>query len=161
MAETELRERILAVLDAGGGEELGGQRFLPLVTLESGARYAIDAELRWIVIASNGEASVVSAEKAHLLHEALEWKRDRFDAEIEAAAKTHGLPVDDLVFSFPVFDLARAVLSRQSSYMTRLALEWLRPTELRPLRAEIKAVLDKPNIPSPIKDLAARLVVPE
>jgi hypothetical protein len=58
-------------------------------------------------------------------------------------------------------EVIRAVLARQSSYLTRLALEWIRPTELRELRREILAVREVPNLPVAVKQYAERLVVPE
>jgi hypothetical protein len=162
MDQSTLRERVQAVLDAGGGQTADGHRFLPLITLESGGRYGLDADLRWLVVSPDGAAvSVFTPSSGHLMHEALEWKREAFDGALEAAARSFDLPVDDVVFSFPVFDVIRAVFARKSSYMTRLALQWLRPTELRELRADIKAILDQPNMPRPVKDLAERLVVPE
>jgi hypothetical protein len=65
-----------------------------------------------------------------------------------------------VLFAFPVADLVRAVLDKRISYLTRLALAWLRPTELRELRAEILAVSKDSFMPSPVRDLAGRLVVP-
>jgi hypothetical protein len=55
----------------------------------------------------------------------------------------------------------RAVLEKEHPYLTRLALEWIRPTELRALRAELVAVTKAASMPLPVKDLAERLIVPE
>jgi hypothetical protein len=57
--------------------------------------------------------------------------------------------------------VVRAVLAKEHPYLTRLALEWLRTTELRELRAEIKQVARSTDMPHAVRDLAERLVVPE
>jgi hypothetical protein len=158
---TELGKRVREILDGGGGETAGEHRFLPLVTLESGARYGLDAEARWLIVPAEGPAIRYEVAVAHLLHEALEQKRDLFDEAIEEGARARGLPVDDVLFSFPAVEVVRAVLAREHAYLTRLALQWIRPTELRELRAEIKAVTRAPTMPVPVKDLAERLIVPE
>jgi hypothetical protein len=161
MDPTELAKRVREILDGGGGESVGEHRFLPLVTLDSGARYGLDAEAGWLIVPAEGPAVRYDLAVAHLLHEALEWKRDRFDEAIEEGARAAGLPVDDVLFSFPAVEAVRAVLAKDHAYLTRLALQWIRPTELRELRAAIKAVSLAPNMPLPLKDLAERLIVPE
>jgi hypothetical protein len=158
--ESTLGARIAEIFAKGGGE--GEPRFLPLVTLDSEARCGLDAELRWVVAAAEGGAVVViGKDNVHLLHEVLEWKRDRFDDALAEAARALELPEDDLVFAFPVIDLVRAVLDKRVSYLTRLALAWLRPTELRPLRTELLFVSKDSFMPAPVRGLAERLVVPE
>ncbi len=145
----------------GGGEAIGDLRFLPLCTLESGARYGVDALGRWILVpADERPPSVISAENAHLYHEALETKRRTFEDILADAAREHALPVDPLVFSFPATTVVRAMLEKRSSYLTRLALEWLLPSELRELRTEILAVTTDDRMPKPVRDFATRLVVP-
>ena len=159
--ESALGTRVREILEQGGGEPLGDARFLPLVTLESGARQGIDGALRWVQIPADGSAPVlISDGNVHLLHEAIEQRRDHFDEAIEQQARALGLPVDDLLFSYPVTALVRSILARRSSYLTRLALAWLRTTELRPLRDEILAVTRDSTMTGPVKDLATRLVVP-
>lgn len=142
-----------------------GEGLLPLVTLDSGARYGLDVasgSVRWIIDHGDGRPNTAfSGETAHLFHEALEWKRDRFDNELEESARSFGLSADDVVFSYPVFDVARAIFAKKSSFLTRLMLEWLRPTELRELRVEIKEVIATPNMPRAVIALAERLVVPD
>ncbi|MFT3772116.1 MAG: hypothetical protein QM820_42465 [Minicystis sp.] len=138
------------------------ERFLLLVTLDSGARCGIDREGRWVLVPEDGRAPVRWSEgEAHLFHEALEWKRARFDDAVEEAARALGLPAEDVLFSFPAIEVIRAVLAKQQPYLTRLALQWIGPTELRALRREILAVTRQDNMPVPVKELAARLVVPE
>jgi hypothetical protein len=182
-----LATRLQEILDAGGGEPLGPgpslpPRFLPLVTLDSGARCGLDRDAAWIFLPGDGRPAVrcppatagapaprpttgapapEPPAAAHHFHEVLEWKRSRFDDSVEAAARAAALPVDEAVFSFPAVDVVRAVLAKQHAYMTRLALEWLRTTELRELRAEIVAVGRALDMPVAVKDLAERLTVPE
>lgn len=158
---SDLCTQIREILEGGGGEPLGTGRFLSLVTLDSGARYGLDHEGRWVVVPADERPPVpFTVEDAHLMHEALEWKRNRFDDAIEKAAASAGLPKDDVVYSFPVVEVIRAVLGKRSAYLTRLALEWLRPSELRELRREILEVTTALNMPLPTRDLARRLVVP-
>jgi hypothetical protein len=158
--ESTLRARISEIFAKGEGT--GEPPFLPLVTLDSDARYGLDGELRWVLVAAEGSAPVaIDKANVHLLHEGLEWKRDRFDDAVAEAARAFALPEDEIVFSFPVIDLVRAILDKRVSYLTRLSLAWLRPTELRELRAEIVAVSKDSFMPGPVRSLAERLIVPE
>ncbi len=100
------------------------------------------------------------ADNLHLFHEAIEWKRDRFDDALAETARALGLPEDALFLAFPATGVVRAVLAKRSSYMTRLALLWLLPSELRELREDILTVCRDAFMPTPVKDLAHRLVVP-
>lgn len=171
MDAKELSARVRAILEGGAGEALPGPvtagspgRFLVLVTLDSGARCGLDTEARWLLVPvpEEGRAPIVWAEDtAHLFHEPLEWKRARFDDAVEEAARALGLPAVDVVDSFPVTEVIRAVLAKEQPYLTRLALQWLRPTELRALRRELLAVSRHSGMPVPVKELAERLVVPE
>lgn len=157
--ESTLRARITEVLAQAEGAD--APRFLSLVTLESGARYGLDADLRWVLAAAEtGAVVTLDKDSVHLLHEAIEWKRDVFDDALADGARAHALPVDEVVDAFPVADLLRAVLDKRISYLTRLALAWLRPSELRALRAEILAVSKDSFMPAPVRGLAERLVVP-
>jgi hypothetical protein len=165
MSQPDLGAHVKAALEHGAGEELPGQaggRFLALATLDSGARCGLDEAGAWILV-NDGAAEPVrfSAEGAYLFHEALEWKRARFESALEEGARALGLPEGDVVFSFPAVAVVRAVLARQAAYMTRLALEWVLPSELRELRADIVAVRKHDNMPAPVKQLAERLIVPE
>lgn len=158
--ESPLAARIAEIFARGEGQ--GEPPFLPLVTLDSEARYGLDAERRWILAGPEGAAPlVISKSNVHLFHEALEWKRSRFDDAVTDAARALGLPEDEVVDSFPVFDLVRAMFERRVVFLTRLSLAWLRPSELREVRAEILVVSKDPLMPAPVRDLATRLVVPE
>ena len=159
MKASELGARVKEILEAGGE---GAGRFLPLVTLDSGARCGLDPDGRWLLVPDDGRPAVVYAPaEAHLFHEVLEHKRRRFDDALEEAARAAGLPADEVLFAFPAVEVIRAVLAKEQPYLTRLALEWIGPTELRLLRAEIRAVTRALAMPLPVKQLAERLVVPE
>lgn len=160
--ESPLATRVRELLEAGGGEPLADGRFVPLATLESGARVGINAHAAWVHVPDpDGPARVFKAEQAHSFYEVLETKRHDFDDAIEAAAAAAGLPAEEVLFSFPAIPIIRAVLARGFPYLTRLALLWIRNTELRELRAEILEVSRSLEMPTPIRDLAAHLVVPE
>jgi hypothetical protein len=172
MDAPSLGARLKEIFEAGGGEPTGAgadpgpagaaaARFLPLVTLDSGARCGLDVEGRWLIVPEGGPAVRYAPAQAHLFHEPLEWKRRRFDDAVEASARAAGLPADEVVFSFPSVDVIRAVLAKEHPYLTRLALEWIAPTELRLLRTEIRGVTKGQNMPLPVKELAERLIVPE
>jgi hypothetical protein len=165
MSGHDLGTQVREILEAGGGEPIdaaGTSRFLLLVTLDSGARVGIDHEARWILLPEDGRpATRYTPESAYLFHEALEWKRGRFDDAVESAARALGLPAEEVLFSFPAIEVIRAVLAKKAAYLTRLALQWILPTELRTLRAEIKEVTTSLDMPLPVKDLAGRLIVPE
>jgi hypothetical protein len=157
-----LATRVRELLDAGGGEPLESGRFLPVATLASGARLGLDASASWILVPEGGgPIRAYAAEHAHIFYEVLESRRDEFDDAIEAAARAAGLPPDEVVFSFPAIAVVRAVLTKSFPYLTRLALLWIRNTELRELRADLIAVSRSGDMPVPIRDLAERLIVPE
>jgi hypothetical protein len=163
MDPTDLGKRVRELLDGGGGEvaPTGADPFVPLVTLDSGARCGLDREAAWLFVPESGPTVRYAPATAHLFHEVLEHKRRRFDDAVEDAARALGLPAEQVLFSFPAVDVIRAVLAKEHPYLTRLALEWIAPTELRSLRAEIRAVTQAMGMPLPVKELAARLVVPE
>ncbi|WP_437682760.1 hypothetical protein [Sorangium sp. So ce131] len=156
-----LKEQVCALLEAGGGEPLDGGRFLPLVTLESGARVGLDGSAAWVFAPEGGAAQVFAPERGQVFFEVLESRRDDFDARLEEAARAAGLPPEEVAFSFPAEQVVRSVLSKGLPTMTRLALSWLRLTEVRALRADIAAVSRDPTMPGAIRDLAERLTVRE
>lgn len=161
MDAKDLGKRVQELLDGGGGEPVGTDRFVPLVTLDSGARCGLDREAGWLFVPETGPAVRFAPATAHLFHEVLEQKRRSFDDALEEAARAVGLPAEEVLFSFPAVDVIRAVLAKDQPYLTRLALEWIAPTELRLLRAELRAVTRAFGMPLPVKELAERLVVPE
>jgi hypothetical protein len=132
------------------------------MTLDSGARCGLDREGRWVLVPDGGKAPVrFDPAGAHLFHEVLEVRRARFDDAVETAARALELPAEEIVLTFPAVDVVRGVLAKEHPYLTRLALEWIAPTELRVLRAEIRAVTRIASMPTATKELAERLVVPE
>jgi hypothetical protein len=162
MDASNLVTKLGELLDGGGGAPVPGtpEHFVPLVTLDSDARVGLDAAGAWLLVPGDGGAVVRFAPgRAHLFHEVLEWKRRRFDDALEDTARALGLPAEEALFSFPSVAVIRAILERETPYLTRLALEWIAPTELRPLRAEILAASKSPNMPVPVRELAQRLVV--
>lgn len=165
MDQAKLVARAAELLEGGAGEPIPGsasERFLPLVTLESGARCGIDSKACWLIAPEDDKPAVrFSPATAHLFHEPLEWKRGRFDDAIEEGARAVGLPPDDTVLAYPSVEIIRAVIAKQASYLTRLALHWAHNTELRELRRDIVSVTKQDNMPVAVKELAARLIVPE
>lgn len=151
-----------ALVEEGKGEVVAGARFLPLVTLDSGARIGLDAEGRFAITDADGGGppSPYADEDGHVFHEALEWKRARFDDALEEGAQALGLPVDEVFAAFPVAGIVRAVLSKGMHYTTRLALHWLRPSELREMRDDLLRISQDRTLPTPIRELAGRLCVP-
>ena len=161
MGDEALIASIREAIGQGRGEAVGGLTVLPLVTLESETRIAIDDAGRWVVLPPDRPPIVCGPDNAHVLTEALEWKRSAFDDALEASARTFGLPPDDVLLSCPVFALVGAALETGTSYLVRLGLSWLVPTELRPMRAAIVRVTAATHLPASVRDLADRLVVPE
>jgi hypothetical protein len=166
MDASNLETKLGELLDAGGGEPIPGtqEHFVPLVTLDSDARVGLDAAGAWVLVPGEGAANPAVVRfapgRGHLFHEVLEWKRRRFDDTLEDAARALGLPAEETLFSFPSIPVIRAILERETPYLTRLALEWIAPTELRPLRPEILAASKSADMPVPVRELAQRLVVP-
>jgi hypothetical protein len=138
-----------------------GDASTPLVTLESGAVISLDRSAHWIHTSSEGLMTQFTAATGHVFAEVVEQPRDTFDDALAASARAAELPSDEVVFAFPALDVVRAVLAKNYAYLTRLALLWIRPSELREMRAEIILVTETPNIPGPVKDLARRLTVAE
>jgi hypothetical protein len=158
--DESLGAAVRAILEQGKGEAAGTARFLPLVTLDSNARVGIDERGQWVLVLEDGEVRTYTPGDEHLFHEVLEWKRARFDEALEEGARSQGLPPDAVSLGFPATGIVRAVLSRNLHYLMRLGLLWLHPTELREMRDDIARVSEERGTPTPIKDLARRLLVP-
>ena len=156
-----LSDSVREALEAGRGAVFDGRPALPLVTLESGARVALDADLVWLLLRTDGGVRPAVAGDEHVLHEVVEQKRADFEAALEAGARAAGLDPDAVVLAFPATAVVRAVLGRRVAFLVLLALRWLAPTELRELRADILLVAKGSDLPLPVKELAAHLVVPE
>jgi len=151
--------RILELVAAGAGEPLFATRFFPLVELDSGARVGLDAQARF-VIALPDELCICSFDNGHMFHEVLEWNRNKFDDALEQGAKPHGLPPLEVSLSFPASEIVRAVLVKNMHYTTRLALQWLRPSELRDVQVEIRKIAEDRKTPTVLRDFAARMLLP-
>ncbi|MRG90548.1 hypothetical protein [Polyangium spumosum] len=153
--------RLRALVEEGKGETIGTARFFPLVTLDSGARVGLDGEGRFVLARAEGDTIVVyTAEDAHVFHEVLEWKRSLFDDTLEDAARALGLSAVEVSFAFPVSGIVRAVLAKNMHYTTRLALAWLRPSELRDVQDDLRRVAEDRQLPTTLRDFAQRLLVP-
>jgi len=101
-----------------------------------------------------------TAEDAHVFHEVLEWKRSVFDDTLEDAARGLGLPAVEVSLAFPVSGIVRAVLAKNVHYTTRLAMAWLRPSELREMQDDLRRVAGDRQLPMSLRDFAQRLLVP-
>jgi len=139
---------------------LTGDATLPLAKLDSGASVSLDATARWVFTTDAGVASVFGDGTTLAFGEVLEQKREAFEDALAAGAREAGLPADDVVLAFPAVALVRSVLAKEFAYMTRLALLWIRPSELRELRQDIVRISESSRTPGPIRDLAKRLIVP-
>ncbi len=156
MVETRIHE----LVEAGAGEIVFATRFFPLVELDSGTRVGLDAQARFTI--THPDALVVyEAEEGHMFHEVLEMKRNQFDDALEQGAKTLGLPPIEVSLSFPASGIVRAVLVKNMHYTTRLALQWLRPSEVRDVQVEIRRIVEDRKNPTVLRDFAKRLLVPE
>jgi hypothetical protein len=160
---TQVRE----ILEGGRGEQSGDRQFVPLLSLDSGARYGIDAQGQWMALlpasaeTRNEAATVYTQADPHAFYEALEQPRSVFETRLEEGARAVGLPPAEVVLSFPAVQLVRAVLARQSAYLIRRALLWIHPTELRELRPDLVRLVESPHLSTHVKDLAERLIVTE
>ncbi|MDI1479048.1 hypothetical protein [Polyangium sp. y55x31] len=159
MDET-FRLHVRAIAAEGKGEPFGGRIFLPLVTLDSGARVGVDGDGTFVLASAEGDViSPYSTEDAHVFHEVLEWKRDAFDDKLEEAGRALGLPELSASLAFPASGVVRAVLAKNMHYTTRLALSWLRPSELRQVQDDIRRVAEDKQLPTTLRDFARRLLV--
>ena len=153
--------RLRVLVEEGKGESIGSARFFPLVTLDSGTRVGLDGEGRFALASAEGDVlSAYTPEDAHVFHEVLEWKRSLFDDTLEDAARALGLPAVEVGFAFPVTGIVRAVLAKNMHYTTRLALSWLRPSELRNMQNNLHRVAGDRQLPTSLRDFAQRLLVP-
>jgi hypothetical protein len=161
---SDLGERVAALSAGDGAAVVDDRRFVPLLELGSGARLGLFAgpvgEPGWIVV-EDGRATVFGPGGEIGFVEPLEQPRAEFDAALERGAAAAGLPAEDVLFAFPVLELARALLARGQPYFSRLVLMWLLPSELRPLKEDIAKVAENDELPHALRDLARRLVVPE
>ena len=95
-----------------------------------------------------------SEDDGHMFHEVLEWNRNKFDDALEQGAKALGLPPIEVSLAFPASGIVRAVLVKNMHYTTRLALQWLRPSEVRDVQVEIRRIVEDRKIPTVLRDFA-------
>jgi hypothetical protein len=165
-AMTELANALRSAHAAETAETHDTLCFVPLLTLESGARMgpcariaAEDGAVGWA--AHDGDRLIPFSEaNARHFVELLESDRRHIDDQIERAASERGLPVDEALFSLPAAPLVRAITVTRSPHYCRLALAWLLPTELRELRDDIAPLVDDTSLPHMVRELAQRLLVP-
>ena len=151
-------------------ESIADRRFVALLTLDSGMRYGLhfDVDEQGVVthapawaVEREGALTCFDVDTAKHFVEVLEHDRRQFEERLEARAREVGLPEMDVVFSFPAFDLVRAMMSSESHHYMRLGMSWLLPSELRELRAALITIRDNGELPDRLRSLAHRLVVPE
>jgi hypothetical protein len=153
------REVFEQLVEDGVAETLGDEQFVSVLKLVSGARYGVVAGLRWAVV--DGERfTLFGAGNEKAFVEALEYVRADFDDQLEAGAAARGFDGMALMFAFPAIELVQAMLLSGSPHFSRLALAWLRPTEIRAVRDELIAVTKDTLLPKAVRELATRLVVP-
>lgn len=155
-----LAASVQAMIDEGRCETVAGMRLVPLLALESETRIAIAEGMRWVAVPPDERPPFVYGPGTEqVLLEAIETPRRDFEQRLEEAARKVGLPAEEACDAFPYVGVVRAVLATTSPYLVRLALLWLRPTELRELREDLGRVARSPALPTVVKDLAAHLVV--
>jgi hypothetical protein len=157
-----LRERV----EAGEVERVGDEPFVCILVLDSGSRLGLTiaaddaAEAEWSMV-TDGVLSRFAPERAIRFVELIENPRSEIEEGIERSAGELGLPAESVLFSLPVVELVRAMLAKNRAHFSRQCLMWLLPSELRALRAEIEAMVDNELLPRQLRELAARLVVPQ
>jgi hypothetical protein len=156
-----MRAHLEALSQAGTLEVLEGRPFAPLFSFDSGTRCGLclgDDGAAWAV-ARDGVLVPFSPKAARVLVEALELPREQFEAVIDRNAAALGFEGEPVSFSFPTVELVRVVLATRSAFLCRRALNWLLPSELRPLREDIAAMAGDTSLPNELRHLARRLIV--
>ncbi len=149
----------------GSAEQVAGHSLVVLLDFESGHRYGLMVTAdgagdhgRW-ARAANGKITPFGPGEEHAFVELLEHPRRDVEAHIEKRAAAVGLPALAAAWSLPGVELVRAMLNGPSQHFARLALEWLLPTELRELRAEILACSENRDFPEAVRALAQHLIL--
>ncbi len=161
----ELQEKLKSL--HGGAEAFAGEAFVALLDFGSGLRYGLVATAdgagdhgRWAV-AHEGKLRVFGSGSERDFIELLEHPRRDVDAQIEGAAAKAGLPGLETAWSLPSIELLRATLRGRSQHFARLALAWILPTELRELRADLRACAENDSFPDAVRRQAEHLIVRE
>ena len=166
MSDT-LKARLAALIEEGSCDEVEGRPFLSLCTLESEMRYGLclrDDELIWARAQEGPSGEVLifaSGADAVRFVELVEHDRDLLEERIASAARERGLDPEAAVATLPVVTVVGGLLEGRTPLFCRQALRWLRPTELRPLRAAIAGVAEDRAMPRDVRSLAERLIVPD
>lgn len=151
----QLVERLRALRDAGDVDEL----FVEVFTLDEDGCFGLLLDGRWATLRDGGPVAFEPS-TASVFVQLLEHGRDEIDVLMAQGAAAQGLPPEAVAESLPAVALVGAVLGMRSHHYCRLALMWLRPTELRPLRAQIAALAEDADLPEQLRALARRLTVP-
>jgi hypothetical protein len=161
-APSEIAQPLAALF--ASAEQVAGHAFVALLDFESGPRYGLLATAdgtgdhgRW-ARASGGKITPFGPGEAPSFVELLEHPRRDVETLIEKRAAALGLPALATAWSLPATDLVRAMLAGPSQHFARLAMEWLLPTELRELSAELRACSENRDFPEPVRALAAHLI---
>ncbi len=155
-----LRERFDAIVEAGDSEGVQDRHFVAIFTLDSGLRYGLVDDLSWALV--DGDRLTVfqnGTETAFV--EVLEHRRQQFDERLEQGAAACGFPAEEVLFSFPAMEIVRVMVEGASQHFCRLAMLWVKPSELRPLRSVLLGAAENSGWPAALRDLARRLVVHE
>jgi hypothetical protein len=157
-----LQAAIVERIEQGEAQRVAEQPFLPIFGLSSGTQFGFDGDGHWVLHGAGqpGLRRLAEGSESHFL-EWVEQPREEIETAVSDGAAECGLPVDLVVASFPAVQLVAALIASRNTHGCRLALKWLLPSELRPLRGELAELAADRAMPNPIRDLAAHLVVPE
>jgi hypothetical protein len=153
-----VRAAVCERLARGEGETWGEEHVLPLTELESGLRLGVGAQ-GFFAVTSAGTPLRIEGPALLRMFEVIESPRDELERQLEEGARARGLPPEETALAFPVVEIASALMAHDSSFLVRKALLFLRTSELRAAREAIVSVRDRKNIPVPLRELAAHLVV--
>jgi hypothetical protein len=145
----------------GALDSVEGRPFLTLVTMESGMQFGLverDGALCWARAASGVLVFFEPGTERRFL-EWFEEDREAFEDAIAEAASTRGFDGRAVADSVPAMALVEGILALRTPLVCRLALRWVLPTELRPLRSAIAGVAADRTLPQDVRDLAERMTV--
>lgn len=163
-----VKARLAALAAEGRCDTVEGRPFLSLCVLESEMRYGLalrDDELVWARAQDgpSGEQVLIFSSVANAVRfvELVEQDRDALEATIAKAARAVGIDASEAVATLPVVAVATGLLDGRTPLFCRQTLRWVRPSELRELRAVIVGVAQDRSLPGDVRSLADRMTVPE